>query len=96
MVQSNPVLPLSSLTFVVVVVAAYPETIKVKVAIDQFIQAPALLALIISGMSIMQGKGIDGMKLDMRHEYVSTLIKNCELRMLGCRAKPTFCCLIFF
>jgi hypothetical protein len=54
----------------------------VKVAIDQFIQAPALLALIISGMSIMQGKGIDGMKLDMRHEYVSTLIKNCELRML--------------
>jgi hypothetical protein len=48
------------------------------VAIDQGIQAPALLALIIMGMSVMEGEGIEGAKQDMRHEYVSTLIKNCE------------------
>jgi hypothetical protein len=48
------------------------------VVIDQFLQAPILLALIIMGMALMQGEGISGMMSDMRREYMSTLIANCE------------------
>ena len=50
----------------------------VKVAIDQFLQAPALLALIITGLAFMEGRGISGMRMDMQDEYIYSLIQNCE------------------
>ena len=49
-----------------------------KVVIDQFVQAPALLALIIMGLALMEGRGISGMKMDMEKEYFYSLIQNCE------------------
>jgi hypothetical protein len=50
----------------------------VKVVIDQFAQAPALLALIISGLAFMEGRGLDGIKEDMQKQYMYSLIQNCE------------------
>ena len=50
----------------------------VKVAIDQFFQAPALLALMITGMALMDGKGIAGVYKDMQKDYKTALIKNCK------------------
>ena len=50
----------------------------VKVIIDQFVQAPILLALIIMGMSFMEGRGLTGMISDLKQQYASTLIQNCK------------------
>lgn len=54
-------------------------TTAVKVAIDQFVQAPALLALIITGLAFMEGRGISGMRMDMHKEYIYSLIQNWKL-----------------
>jgi hypothetical protein len=52
--------------------------VTVKVCIDQFIQAPILLAFIILGMGLMQGEGIGELQKDMQKQYTSTLIANCK------------------
>jgi peroxisomal membrane protein 2 len=51
----------------------------VKVSIDQGIQAPAMLALIISGLAFMEGRGWDGISSDMQQQYVDALIQNWKL-----------------
>jgi hypothetical protein len=56
----------------------FTRTTAVKVFIDQFIQAPILLALMISSLSIMKGAGIDGVRNDMGSNYVRSLIANCK------------------
>jgi hypothetical protein len=53
-------------------------TTAIKVFIDQFIQAPILLALMISSLSLMSGVGLNGMKYDLRSNYVDSLIANCK------------------
>lgn len=53
--------------------------LAVKVAVDQGIQAPAMLALIISGLAFMEGRGWDGIASDMQHQYASALIQNWKL-----------------
>lgn len=50
----------------------------VKVCIDQFIQAPLLLALIIIGMGFMEGEGFSTVEHNLKKQYVSTLIANCK------------------
>ena len=52
--------------------------VTVKVFIDQFIQAPILLAFIITGMGLMQGEWIGELQEDLQKQYVSTLIANCK------------------
>ena len=49
-----------------------------KLFIDQGLQAPALLALIISCLALLKGTGIDGVKSDMQANYMKTLIANCK------------------
>ena len=48
-----------------------------KLLIDQGLQAPALLALIISCLALLKGTGLDGVKADMQAHYMNTLIANC-------------------
>ena len=62
----------------------------VKVFIDQFIQAPILLAFIIMGMALMEGRGFQGIKTDIQTEYWSTLIQNWKLWSV-----PGCCCFFF-
>lgn len=50
-----------------------------KVIIDQFIQAPAMLALIVMGLAFMEGRGWNGMVTDMDTQYLSALIHNWTL-----------------
>lgn len=52
-------------------------TTLVKVFIDQFIQAPILLAIMISMLSLMKGEGFQGVKQDMTDSFVNALIANC-------------------
>jgi hypothetical protein len=56
----------------------FTKITAVKVFIDQFIQAPILLALMISSLSIMKGTGVHGVKTDMEDNYIATLIANCK------------------
>ena len=51
-----------------------------KLFIDQGIQAPALLALIISLLAVLKGNGVAGIKVDMKANYMHTLIANCTYR----------------
>ncbi|GKY98518.1 hypothetical protein MPSEU_000808900 [Mayamaea pseudoterrestris] len=50
-----------------------------KVAIDQGIQAPLLLAVMISSLSFMKGEGLPGMQQDLVSNYWSTLLANWKL-----------------
>lgn len=51
----------------------------VKVLIDQGIQAPIVLALIIGGLAFMEGRGKDGIHDDIGNAYVYSLIQNWKL-----------------
>ena len=53
-----------------------PVTI-IKLVIDQGVQAPALLALIIAALALLKGIGIVGVKADLKAHYMNTLIANC-------------------
>lgn len=57
-----------------------PWTLRtfIKVFIDQFIQAPLLLAVMIGALSIMKGTGLKGAKEDLAINYEATLIANCR------------------
>jgi peroxisomal membrane protein 2 len=48
-----------------------------KVVIDQFIQAPLLLAIMIGALSIMKGEGFRGVAHDLTVNFETTLIANC-------------------
>ena len=50
-----------------------------KVFIDQFVQAPVMLALIVMGLAFMEGKGWVGMVGDMDDQYLSALLHNWTL-----------------
>lgn len=47
-----------------------------KVFIDQFIQAPILLFLMISGLSLLAMEGLDGVKKDIRDSFWTSLVAN--------------------
>ena len=49
-----------------------------KVFIDQFIQAPILLAIMICALSLMKGEGLGGLKRDMSNSFLGALIANCK------------------
>ena len=51
-----------------------------KLFIDQGIQAPTLLALIISCLALLKGIGLVGVRADMKAHYMNALIANCTLR----------------
>lgn len=48
----------------------------VKVIIDQFIQAPLLLLLMICGLSLLALDGLDGMKKAVRDSFWTSLVAN--------------------
>jgi hypothetical protein len=48
-----------------------------KVCIDQFMQAPILLAIMIILLSLMKGRGFVGAKQDLADSFVQALIANC-------------------
>lgn len=59
-----------------------------KVFIDQFVQAPILLAIMICALSLMKGEGFIGMKQDMSGSFLAALIANCKSSVVcvGCEA----------
>jgi hypothetical protein len=69
----------------------YPPTAEpwtkvtaLKVCVDQFIQAPLLLAFMIAALSLMKGLGLIGVKHDLQHTFLDALIANCKGDKLPC------------
>jgi hypothetical protein len=56
----------------------WSSTTALKVCIDQFLQAPLLLAVMISALSLMKGEGFAGVKRDLGNSYIDALIANCK------------------
>jgi len=56
----------------------FTKTTFLKVFIDQFIQAPLLLALMISALSLLKGGGLVAVKAEISKTYVASLIANCR------------------
>jgi hypothetical protein len=56
-----------------------PWTVRTftKVIIDQFIQAPLLLAIMIGALSLMKGEGFRGVSHALHDNFRATLIANC-------------------
>ena len=57
----------------------FTRTTLVKVCIDQGIQAPILLALMISILSLLKGEGFSGVRLDISQNYWNSLLANWKL-----------------
>jgi hypothetical protein len=60
--------------------------------VDQFLQAPALLAVMIMGMALMEGRGIQGLQGDMQKEYTTALMKNCKQNGTTTECFVLHCC----
>lgn len=56
----------------------WTPTTAVKVCIDQLIQAPILLAIMIAALSLMKGAGFSGAKRDLGDNFFDALIANCK------------------
>lgn len=63
-----------------------PWTLRtlLKLVIDQFFQAPVLLAIMIASLSFMEGKGLSKVELDLNSDFLPTLFANCTSRMYAC------------
>ena len=62
-------------------------TTLVKLAIDQGIQAPAALALMVAVLAILKGTGWTGVVTDMHDNYWNALLANCK-----CCTAEFHCC----
>jgi hypothetical protein len=77
----------------------FTKRTALKVCIDQFIQAPILLAIMIFSLSLMKGQGFTGALQDLSNTFMVSLIANCtrSKTMPWCFASfgrfPFFCCI---
>ena len=60
----------------------WTRTTLLKLFIDQFVQAPILLAIMVSALTLMEGHGVARVEQDLTSDFMPTLIANCEFRHL--------------
>ncbi len=72
----------------------FTKRTALKVFIDQFVQAPILLAIMIFALSLMKGKGLDAAKEDLSNTFMESLIANCEWHFVidGCTFRTLNAC----
>ena len=58
----------------------FTKRTAIKVGIDQLLQAPILLAVMIFSLSLMKGQGVTGAKQDLSNTFMESLIANCTIR----------------
>jgi hypothetical protein len=56
----------------------FTRTTALKVIIDQFVQAPILLGVMISLLALLKGTGLIGILHDLRNTYGTALLANCK------------------
>jgi peroxisomal membrane protein 2 len=55
----------------------FTSTTGIKVAIDQFVQAPIFTVLIFAFLGFLEGKNVEAIKKQLDDDYVDTMLANC-------------------
>lgn len=66
-------------------------TTGIKVAIDQFVQAPIFTVLIFGFLGVLEGKTIDEIKKQLDDDYVDTMLANWKLWVPATAVNIAFC-----
>jgi peroxisomal membrane protein 2 len=69
----------------------FSTTTAIKVAIDQFIQAPLFTILIFGFLGVLEGKTIDEIKKQLDDDYVDTMLANWKLWVPATAVNIAFC-----
>jgi len=69
----------------------FTATTGIKVAIDQFIQAPIFTVIIFGFLGILEGKSIDQIKNQLDDDYVDTMLANWKLWVPATAVNIAFC-----
>jgi hypothetical protein len=59
-------------------VEPWTATTGIKVAIDQFLQAPVFTVLIFSFLGFLEGKSAEAIKKQLEDDYADTMVANCK------------------
>ena len=69
----------------------FTATTGIKVAIDQFIQAPIFTVIIFGFLGVLEGKSIDEIKKQLDDDYVDTMFANWKLWVPATAVNIAFC-----
>mmetsp|Transcript_10640 Transcript_10640/g.23501 ORF Transcript_10640/g.23501 Transcript_10640/m.23501 type:complete len:261 (-) Transcript_10640:153-935(-) len=69
----------------------FTATTGIKVAIDQFIQAPIFTVIIFAFLGFLEGKTIDEIKKQLDDDYVDTMFANWKLWVPATAVNIAFC-----
>jgi len=73
----------------------FSGTTAIKVAIDQFVQAPIFTVLIFFFLGLLEGKTIDSVKKQLDNDYKDTMVANWKLWVPATAVNIAFCPPIF-
>jgi hypothetical protein len=59
-------------------VEPWTATTGIKVAIDQFVQAPIFTVLIFAFLGFLEGKSLEAVKKQLDEDYADTMVANCK------------------
>jgi hypothetical protein len=62
-------------------VEPWTATTGIKVAIDQFVQAPIFTVLIFTFLGFLEGKNFEAIKKQLDDDYADTMVANCKYWM---------------
>jgi peroxisomal membrane protein 2 len=62
-------------------VEPWTATTGIKVAIDQFVQAPVFTVLIFGFLGFLEGKNFEAIKKQLDDDYADTMVANCKYCM---------------
>jgi len=69
----------------------FTTTTGIKVAIDQFVQAPIFTVLIFAFLGALEGKSLDAIKNQLDDDYVDTMYANWKLWVPATAVNLAFC-----
>jgi len=69
----------------------FTATTGIKVAIDQFVQAPIFTVIIFSFLGFLEGKSTEDIKQQLDDDYVDTMLANWKLWVPATFVKIAFC-----
>ena len=59
-------------------VEPWTATTGIKVAIDQFVQAPVFTVLIFAFLGFLEGKNLEAVQKQLNDDYADTMVANCK------------------
>lgn len=69
----------------------FTTTTAVKVAIDQFVQAPIFTVLIFTFLGVLEGKSLEAVQTQLENDYKDTMLANWKLWVPATAVNLAFC-----